>query len=237
MKDHGASTLSYCTPLMWPPLMEFFTLCRNCSRFLRSSSAASASRGRNNEELRIDTVMKHIPLLSGSSAFGSRNRYCSPTNTEFKFNTGFQSSRRIFKQTFPSRSTLGWYIFDEASYWKSCEVQWYQTYCLCTLDLWWFVRVVAVNIDREVERATLVHAFVHGGESALLNDQTKKELLPSSGVIVRVKLSRSAGSGKLVFIVEDSSSSVRSNRNIIPYRSQSVQDTERTLYTPFCTRI
>lgn len=49
-----------------------------------------------------------VPLLSGSSAFGSRNRYCKPTITEFKLRTGFQSSRRMFKQTLPSKSTFGW---------------------------------------------------------------------------------------------------------------------------------
>lgn len=32
---------------------------------------------------------------------------CIPTITAFKFNTGFQSSLKIFKQTFPSRSIFG----------------------------------------------------------------------------------------------------------------------------------
>lgn len=36
---------------------------------------------------------------------------CIPTTTAFKFKTGFQSSRRMLRQTFPSRSIFGWYIF------------------------------------------------------------------------------------------------------------------------------
>jgi hypothetical protein len=50
----------------------------------------------------------HAPLFRGSSAFGSKNRYCRPTMTEFRLSTGFQSSRRMFRHTLPSKSTLGW---------------------------------------------------------------------------------------------------------------------------------
>lgn len=32
---------------------------------------------------------------------------CNPTMTAFRFNTGFQSSRRMLRQTLPSRSILG----------------------------------------------------------------------------------------------------------------------------------
>ena len=55
-----------------------------------------------------DIEISNAPLLSGSSAFGSRKRYCNPTMTELRLSTGFQSSRRMFRQTFPSRSTFGW---------------------------------------------------------------------------------------------------------------------------------
>ena len=48
------------------------------------------------------------PLFNGSSAFGSKNRYWRPTMTELRFSTGFQSSRKMFKHTFPSKSTFGW---------------------------------------------------------------------------------------------------------------------------------
>lgn len=46
----------------------------------------------------------------------------------------------------------------------------------------------------------------------ILSDNTEilSHCAPSSGVMVSVKLSRSAGSGKCVFIVEESSNSVRS---------------------------
>lgn len=33
---------------------------------------------------------------------------CNPTITAFKFRTGFQSSRKMFRQTLPSRSMFGW---------------------------------------------------------------------------------------------------------------------------------
>ncbi|KAH6609485.1 hypothetical protein Trco_002831 [Trichoderma cornu-damae] len=32
---------------------------------------------------------------------------CNPTMTAFRFSTGFQSSRKMFKHTLPSRSILG----------------------------------------------------------------------------------------------------------------------------------
>jgi hypothetical protein len=51
---------------------------------------------------------ENAPLFKGSSAFGSKNKYCNPTMTAFKLRTGFQSSRRMLRQTFPSRSRLGW---------------------------------------------------------------------------------------------------------------------------------
>jgi hypothetical protein len=51
--------------------------------------------------------VKFSPLFKGSSAFGSKNKYCNPTITEFRLRTGFQSSLRMLRQTFPSRSTFG----------------------------------------------------------------------------------------------------------------------------------
>ena len=101
------STRSKSFPLIEPPAIELRTCRLNESRFVRKSSAAS--------------------LFNGSDAFGSRNRNyinplappqsqpipskkkltCIPTITAFKFNTGFQSSLKIFKQTFPSRSIFG----------------------------------------------------------------------------------------------------------------------------------
>jgi hypothetical protein len=117
--NYYTETLSYDTPLMYPPFSEDFTLVKNWSLSLRRSSAASAndanrSVGYSNylSSMPMITakcyVLRNSPLFSGSSAFGSRNRYCSPTMTELRFKTGFQSSRRMFRHTFPSRSTFGW---------------------------------------------------------------------------------------------------------------------------------
>ena len=64
---------------------------------------------------------------------------------------------------------------------------------------------------------------------------SKREAEPSSGVIVSVKLSRSAGSGKSVFIVEGRSSSVKSVSTKIQCQSEIAQTQELAL--PFCTLI
>lgn len=67
--------------------------------------------------------------------------------------------------------------------------------------------VVGVYGKAERERATLIHAC----EQAISCSQVAATShTPSSGVIVKLKLSRSAGSGKCVFIVEGRSSSVKS---------------------------
>jgi hypothetical protein len=101
-------TLSKGTPRTVPPPIAVLTFLLNPSLFDLKSSAAS--------------------LFRGSEAFGSRNkncwhmleqcqwtcqepRTCNPTITALRFSTGFQSSRNILRQTFPSRSILGWYIF------------------------------------------------------------------------------------------------------------------------------
>ncbi len=105
---HCATTRSYDWPRMEVPRMEALTLCRNMSRFWRSSFAASEVGGRVSQRSTERGMQCDTPLLRGSSALGSRNRYCRPTITELRFSTGFQSSRRMFRQTFPSRSTFGW---------------------------------------------------------------------------------------------------------------------------------
>ena len=91
------------------------------------------------------------------------------------------------------------------------------THRLCALDLWWLVRVVVVNLEREVERATLVHAYAPGHQDLIIGERETIQNTPSSGQMVRVKFSRSVGSGKCVVIVEGRSSSVRSR---VPRRDQ-----------------
>lgn len=81
-------TRSNASPLTFPPAIALLTFLLNRSLSLIKSFAAS--------------------LFNGSLAFGSRNKNCNPTITAFKLSTGFQSSRRMFKQTLPSRSMLGW---------------------------------------------------------------------------------------------------------------------------------
>lgn len=54
--------------------------------------------------------------------------------------------------------------------------------------------IVGVDCKRESESATLVHAFKR--ISLTNNIARRKRKIPSSGVIVSVKLSRSAGSAK-----------------------------------------
>lgn len=100
------STRSKVCPFTVPPPSDARTLRLKPSRFCFRSSAAS--------------------LFNGSDALGSRKRNypqsvfhscyvgprieptCNPTTTAFRFNTGFQSSRRMLRHTLPSRSMLGW---------------------------------------------------------------------------------------------------------------------------------
>lgn len=113
--------------LMEPPASDRLTDVVNAERSLRSSSAASVKKLRKvpaqmSASIPRSTLFPHVlvlgnlplscicnqPLLSGSPGLGSRKRYCSPTITELRLSTGFQSSRRMLRHTFPSRSMLGW---------------------------------------------------------------------------------------------------------------------------------
>ena len=131
-------TRSYTVPLTEPPLIAVRTFLLKPSRLLLKSSAASLLRGSEalgskNKNYQIVEVSFIIPLTSsvnlpytppnpqspqklheqsknrGTSCWESLLFHtCNPTMTAFKFNTGFQSSRRMFKHTFPSRSMFGW---------------------------------------------------------------------------------------------------------------------------------
>lgn len=59
-------------------------------------------------------IMKIHPL--------TRNRYWSPYTIELMVRTGFQSSRKMLRHTFPSRSMLGWYTCRGTALviWNSC---------------------------------------------------------------------------------------------------------------------
>lgn len=86
-------------------------------------------------------------------------------------------------------------------------------------DLWYafdfrsVVRIVVVDCESEFERSSLVHACSHWSLAENSGSGSEEMIfLPSSGVMVSSKLSKSSGLGKLVFIVEGRSSSVRSVR-------------------------
>ena len=57
----------------------------------------------------LDKGVRGLPLLSGSPGLGSEKRNCSPNTTALIDNVGFQSSRRMLRQTLPRRSIFGWY--------------------------------------------------------------------------------------------------------------------------------
>lgn len=102
-------TRSNCTPLTDPPAIAVRTLRLKASRFVRRSSAASLFRGSE----AFGSRKRNYPANPRSArqlhptGSNSRKPTCMPTITAFKFKTGFQSSLRIFKQTFPSRSIFG----------------------------------------------------------------------------------------------------------------------------------
>lgn len=86
-----------------------------------------------------------------------------------------------------------------------------EAYLLRTAYFRWLVRVI--RVDRKCE--SKIAAFVDTCsviDHRLCRDGGvgEAERSPSSGVMVRLKLRASAGSGKLVFIVLGSSSSVKS---------------------------
>lgn len=67
----------------------------------------------------------------------------------------------------------------------------------------------------------------------LISSKLQNIYAPSSGVMVKVKLRRSAGSGKFVFIVDGRSSSVKSASYDISFLCW----VHRLRCIPFCTRI
>ena len=97
------------------------------------------------------------------------------------------------------------------------------THLLRALDLWRFMRIIDVDDEGKDEGSTLVHSC-EGHASVCQRDEGisiirlgqvtgtwgAPPIIPSSGVMVSVKLRRSAGSGKWVFMVDGRSSSVKS---------------------------
>lgn len=158
---------------------------------------------------------------------------CNPTITAFKFKTGFQSSRRIFKQMFPSRSIFGWYIFwVHLTYIWSLRPSrgmtqfpwlvgvfvhlWNRNYVRLNTDLWWLVRESRVDRKCKVEWPPLVNAYwktqLWSAQDFLMIEMCIEGWVmkntPSSGSIVRVKFKISSGSGKCILIVDGNDNSV-----------------------------
>ena len=80
-------TFENVVPPTYPPCMLLLTFCSNCLGDSVISFAAS--------------------LFSGSSGFGSLNKNVSQYTHDETESTGFQSSRRMFRHTFPSWSKFG----------------------------------------------------------------------------------------------------------------------------------
>lgn len=81
------------------------------------------------------------------------------------------------------------------------------------------MRVVVVDREGELERSAFVHACDSEEQpstrsSGLLSCAFLGRDVPSSGVMVNSKLSKSSGFGKWVFIVDGKSSSVRSAQRL-----------------------
>ena len=76
------------------------------------------------------------------------------------------------------------------------------------------MRIVVVDRESEFERSSLVHTYSPYASAERQRHRRRggRDRLPSSGVMVSSKLSKSSGFGKLVFIVDGRSSSVRSVR-------------------------
>lgn len=109
-RTHHFSTLAKLSPFTLPPPIASLTLRLNPSLFAFKSSAASLFRGSEafGSRKRNYHIPRSVHTLIKPHHTTSIKHTCKPTMTAFKFNTGFQSSLKIFKQTFPSRSIFGW---------------------------------------------------------------------------------------------------------------------------------
>ena len=87
-KKYHLIICGYLIPLTAPPLNELVTWDLKRDGFSRSSLAAS--------------------WLSGSFGLGSMKRKIRPKMTGFTPSTGFQSARKMLRQTLPSVSMFGW---------------------------------------------------------------------------------------------------------------------------------
>lgn len=157
---HCTSTLSYCTPLIFPPRIEFFTLCRNWSRFFRSSSAASKVGLRLQRSqlyvLALETYpcsVDHLHSAPGRD-IEARPRQSSNSTPASNLHGEYSSRHSLLDQRLDGISTeqvaqqFQWSIERRTG-----------THCLCTLDLWRLMGVICVDVHGEKKCAPLVHAL------------------------------------------------------------------------------
>jgi hypothetical protein len=97
---------------------------------------------------------------------------------ELMVRTGFQSSLRMFKQTLPSRSILGWYTFVSHLTWKIALFHFQLLYELYAY-LRGLMRVSSSNLEAECELTMSIKAL--GSYSNRFNYHCRYHLLPHQG--------------------------------------------------------
>lgn len=143
------------TPSTRPPRIDCRTFCLNLS----SSSF----------------IVWAAFLFSGSPGLGSTNRNCSPRTTAVMDSVGFQSSRRMLRQTLPCRSMFGWYTCASGDSQRvaaphvrgcahrratrACARGWSPHFCVA-VHLGRIVRVALRHRHREFERSSSPEAIL-----------------------------------------------------------------------------
>ena len=92
---------------------------------------------------------KQVTKERGRSGIGT----CSPYITALRLSTGFQSSRRTFKQIFPAVSILGWYIY------VSTSPNPKKRYLLSAADFRRLMGIFIRNSKWEMERSSFIQSW------------------------------------------------------------------------------
>lgn len=156
-RDYTA-TLSYATPLTYPPFNDDLTLVKNWSLLLRRSSAASIRyeihiRNWSECSVHVGTCLYSMDRLRWVPRRGIAGQPWRNWGSERVSSLlgGCSSKRFLLDRRLDGRSR--WYLIL-----PTINLQSIIAYLLCTLDFGWVVRVVGVDGEGEHERATLVHA-------------------------------------------------------------------------------
>lgn len=97
-------------PLGWVPVEN-----KNASQWKNHLNLILTMGGWRSDS-KIFTIIYDKYIYKNSLCFSwlkmlTRNRYWSPYTIELMVRTGFQSSLKMLRQTFPSRSIFGWYTW------------------------------------------------------------------------------------------------------------------------------